>query len=221
MKPMKYKLIAFDLDGTITYHKSSWQYIHERLGIWDDTAHIYQEQFLANKISYKKFCELDAAHWRGITVKKLNGIFKELPYVKNAVSGLKSLKSMGFILVAISTGLQFIIEKIKEEFIFDHAVSNMLMIKDGIVTGKVKINIGYRGKGKVLHKILKHYNIRPHEAISVGDSDGDISLARGTGYSIAINSASPAFSRTVDYECAGDDFKEVVEHIRMISFSGL
>ena len=59
---MRYKLIVFDIDGTITRHISSWRYIHEKLGLWDDRAFHYQEDFLAGKISYRRFCELDAAH---------------------------------------------------------------------------------------------------------------------------------------------------------------
>ena len=47
---MKYKLIIFDIDGTITSHISSWRYIHERLGLWAREAFTYQEQFLAGKI---------------------------------------------------------------------------------------------------------------------------------------------------------------------------
>ncbi|MCK4249717.1 MAG: phosphoserine phosphatase, partial [Candidatus Omnitrophica bacterium] len=68
---MKYKLIIFDIDGTITEHVSSWRYIHEKLDLWDVLACKYQEQFLAGRISYKKFCELDAAHWKGLSEKKI------------------------------------------------------------------------------------------------------------------------------------------------------
>ena len=71
---MKYKLIVFDIDGTITRHISSWRYIHEKLGLWDVLARKYQDQFLAGKISYRRFCELDAAHWKGMPVRKLYSI---------------------------------------------------------------------------------------------------------------------------------------------------
>ena len=81
---MRYKAIVFDIDGTVVKHISSWRYIHERLNLWDVLAHKYQDEFLAGKISYRKFCELDAAHWRGMPEKRLTVIFKRAPLAKNA-----------------------------------------------------------------------------------------------------------------------------------------
>ncbi|MGB2629666.1 MAG: phosphoserine phosphatase, partial [Candidatus Omnitrophota bacterium] len=86
---MNYKLIVFDIDGTITRHISSWRLIHEKLGLWDILARKYQEQFLAGKISYRRFCELDAAHWKGLRVKKLYAIFKNIRYSKNVKRAIK------------------------------------------------------------------------------------------------------------------------------------
>lgn len=68
---MKYKLIIFDIDGTITRHISSWRYIHEKLHLWSHRAFRYQEDFFAGKISYRKFCLLDAAHWKGMRIAKM------------------------------------------------------------------------------------------------------------------------------------------------------
>ncbi|MGD2279477.1 MAG: HAD-IB family phosphatase, partial [Candidatus Omnitrophota bacterium] len=111
---MKYKLIVFDIDGTITRHISSWRYIHEKLGLWDVLARKYQDQFLAGKISYRRFCELDAAHWKGMPIKKLYGIFRHVRYSKNAKKAIKKLKKENFKLAAISTGLQFMTERVKK-----------------------------------------------------------------------------------------------------------
>jgi len=38
MKKKKFKMIVFDIDGTITRHISSWRLIHEKLGLWDVLA---------------------------------------------------------------------------------------------------------------------------------------------------------------------------------------
>jgi len=214
---MKYKLIIFDIDGTITKHISSWRYIHEKLGLWYDLAYRYQEKFLAGKISYREFCELDAAHWKGMPEKKIRAIFQKAPYVKNAKRYLRNLKEMGFRLVAISTGLQYIADRIKKELGFHYVLSNRLISRKGILTGKVKINITHGAKGKILRRILKRFRVKPEEVIVVGDSSGDIPLVKNSGYSIAFNSSDREFSRMVDYDCGTKDFKEVVEKIVSIS----
>ncbi len=214
---MRYKLIVFDIDGTITRHISSWRYIHEKLKLWDALAHKYQDEFLAGNISYRKFCSLDAAHWRGLSENKLRQIFKNIKYSKNAVKTVKKLKKLKFKLVAISTGLQFMTDRVKKELKFDYVLSNILIAKKGRLTGGVKINITHGEKGKILKKILKKFNVKPDEVISVGDSEGDEPLLRFSGYSIAFNSSSEKLSNTADYNCGTLDFDEIFNVISRIT----
>lgn len=215
---MKYKLIVFDIDGTITKHISSWRYIHEALNLWDALAFKYQEQFLKGRISYRKFCELDAAHWKGIKDIRLRKIFKRVPYAKNVTSCVSKLKKMGFKLVAISTGLQYIADRIKDELKFDYVISNRLNIYNGCLTGGVTINISHGAKGVVMKKIIKKFHIKPSEVIVVGDSAGDSSLAKYSGYSIAFNSSDKEFSQVVDYECKTKDFMEIFDCVLSVLF---
>ena len=214
---MKYKLIVFDVDGTITRHVSSWRYIHEKLGLWDVLARKYQDQFLAGKISYRRFCELDAAHWKGIEYRKMKGIFRRVRYSRNARRAIKKLKARGFKLVAISTGLQFITDRIKEELGFDHVIGNRLNTRKGKLTGGVKINISHGAKGRTVRSILRRFGARASEMIAVGDSEGDIPMAALAGYSIAFNSSSRELSRMVDHDCRTDDFMEVYDKIMEIA----
>jgi len=213
---MNYKLIILDIDGTITQHISSWRYIHEKLGLWDKRAFKYQEAFLAGKISYRKFCELDAAHWKGISEKKIRRIFEDVRYAKNAAKVIRSLKKMGFKLVAISTGLQFMPDRLKKEFGFHYTLSNRLNSRNGRLTGGVTINISHGAKGEMLKHIFKKFNAAPHEAIGVGDSAGDIPMVKSCGYSIAFNSSDEELSKMVDYNCKTKDFSEVYKKILTI-----
>lgn len=210
---MRYKLIIFDIDGTITTHISSWRYIHERLGLWQKQAFTYQEQFFAGKISYRRFCELDAAHWKGMPVKKIRKIFRHVRYSRNAVRSISKLKDMGFKLAAISTGLQFMPDRLRREFDFDYTLSNRLVVRRGALTGGVKINLAHGAKDLILRRIFRRFGVKPRAVISVGDSEGDVPLAKKTGYSIAFNSTSSKLSRIVDYDCKTRDFGEVYQKI--------
>lgn len=210
---MAYKLIAFDIDGTITRHVSSWRYIHEKLDLWDALAKKYQDQFLAGRISYRRFCELDAAHWKGIREERLRRIFLKIRYSRNAKKVVRKLKSDGFKLVAISTGLQFVTERVKEELGFDHVIGNRLNVRKGLLTGGVRINISHGAKGRALRHLLARQGIKARQMIAVGDSEGDIPMVKMAGYSIAFNSSSEKLSAAVDYNCATSDFMEVYKKI--------
>ena len=216
---MKYRLIVFDIDGTITRHISSWRYIHEKLGLWSDRAFRYQEDLFAGRISYRKFCELDAAHWKGMPEKKIRAIFESVRYSKNAASCIALLKKAGFALAAVSTGLQFMTDRVRRELKFDYAISNRLACRNGALTGGVNINLEHGAKHTVLKSIYRKFGVKPSEVISVGDSEGDIPLARNSGYSIAFNSSSRELSKIVDYNCVTKDFKEVYRKI--ISVCGI
>jgi phosphoserine phosphatase len=169
---MKYKLIVFDIDGTITRHISSWRYMHERLGMWDTIAFKYQKKFLRGEISYRQFCEYDAAHWKGIREDRIKKIFRGTKYTRNARRYIKKLKKMGFKLAALSTGLQYIPERIKKELDIDYCLSNKLLSRGGVLTGGVRINIQYSGKGVIFRQIMKKFKAAKSETISVGDSAG-------------------------------------------------
>lgn len=214
---MKYKLIVFDIDGTITRHISSWRYIHENLGLWDALAEKYQDQFLAGKINYRRFCELDASHWKGMEARKLHAVFSKVRYSKNAKRVIGKLKKDGFKLVAISTGLQFVTDRIKKELGFHHVIGNRLNVRKGRLTGGVRININHGAKGKTVKKILDNFGVKPSEMIAIGDSEGDIPMIKLAGYSIAFNSSSEELSKIVDYECQSLDFNEVYKKIKEIN----
>jgi hypothetical protein len=40
-----YRALALDVCGVLTTHKSVWQFIHEKLGLWEGTAIRYQDEF--------------------------------------------------------------------------------------------------------------------------------------------------------------------------------
>jgi len=217
---MKYKLIIFDVDGTITKHISSWRYIHEKLGLWDALAKKYQEQFLAGKINYKRFCELDAAHWKGMSLDRIKKAFKGIEYSKNAKIVLARFKDQGFKLAAVSTGLQFITDRIRDELKFDHVIGNRLNVYKGRLTGGVRVNIRHGAKGTAVRDILKRFAIKPAETIAVGDSDGDLPMMKIAGYSIAFNSSSKELSLAADHDCLTRDFMEIYGKIRSINLGG-
>jgi phosphoserine phosphatase len=212
-----YRLVIFDIDGTITRHVSSWRYMHERLGIWDALAERYQERFLKGEITYRRFCELDASHWKGMRTSEIRKIFKEVPYSKNVVRCLRRMKRLGLRLAAISTGLQFVADRVKDEPGFDYVLSNRLLEKNGVLTGRVRIKIGHGAKGALVERLARRFGVRPRQMICVGDSDGDIPLARRCGYSIAFNCTSRRLAKISDYVCRTMDFKEIEEVIEKVA----
>jgi phosphoserine phosphatase len=185
----KFKLVIFDLDGTLTQERSIWEYIHKRLGMWYGYAEKYQQQFLAGKISYEEFCENDAQVWKGMKVEELLEIVKTVPFHPGLNELISYLKKKRLILSMVSSGLSFLSNWVHQKYGFDYSVSNDLLQENGVLTGKLKIQVYYDKKAEWVKKILKQFRVEPEEAIAIGDSKGDMDMFQMVGFSIAFNSA--------------------------------
>ena len=185
-----FKLVIFDLDGTLTKERSIWEYIHKQLGKWYGFAEEYQNQFLAGNISYEEFCEYDAQVWRGMRVEELLDIVKTVPFHSGVDEILSFLKHKGLKLSMVSSGLSLLTNWVHGKYGFDYSVSNDLLHENGILTGKVKIQVYYDKKAEWVEKILKQFEVNPKEVIAIGDSKGDIDMFQRVGFSIAFNSSS-------------------------------
>jgi phosphoserine phosphatase len=183
-----FKLVIFDLDGTLTRERSIWEYIHIRLGKWYGFAEEYQKQFLAGKISYEEFCERDAQVWKGMRVDELLEIVKTVPFHLGADELIAYLKQKRLKLSVVSSGLSILSNWVHQKYGFDYSVSNDLLQEHGVLTGKVKIQVYYDKKAEWVRRILERFDVKREEVIAIGDSRGDIDMFQMVGFSIAFNS---------------------------------
>jgi len=140
---MALRIVFFDCDGTLTTVKSSWQYIHERLGVWDRNADEFQRLFRAGEIDYLEFCRRDASLWKGMTEKRVLEIIEEIPYHDGVRETMRTLGCEGVLTVLLSTGLSFLVERVKQELGMTLAVANELVVENGVLTGDIRINVAH------------------------------------------------------------------------------
>jgi phosphoserine phosphatase len=188
-KNQPFKLVIFDLDGTLTQERSIWEYIHKQLGKWYGFAEEYQKQFLAGKISYEEFCERDAQVWKGMKVEELLEIVKMVPFHPGVDQLINYLKQKGLKLSMVSSGLSLLTNWVHDQYGFDYSISNDLLHENRILTGKVKIQVYYDKKAEWVEKILKRFKVTPEQVIAIGDSKGDMDMFQMVGFSVAFNSS--------------------------------
>ena len=184
-----FKLVIFDLDGTLTRERSIWEYIHIRLGKWYGFAEEYQKQFLAGKISYEEFCERDAQVWKGMKVEELLEIVRTVPFHSGADELIAHFQQKGLKLSVVSSGLSILCNWVHQKYGFDYSVSNDLLHENGVLTVKVKIQVYYDKKAEWVKRILERFDLRREEVIAIGDSIGDIDMFQMVGFSVAFNSS--------------------------------
>jgi phosphoserine phosphatase len=185
----RFKLVIFDLDGTLTQERSIWEYIHKQLGKWYGFAEEYQKLFLAGKISYEEFCERDAQVWKGMKLVELLEIVKSVPFHLGADKLINHLRNKGLKIAMVSSGLSLLSDWVHKKYGFDYSISNDLLHENGVLTGKVKIQVYFDKKAEWVKRILRQFRMRPEEVIAIGDSAGDVDMFQMAGFSIAFNSS--------------------------------
>ena len=209
----RFKLVIFDLDGTLTVEKSIWQYIHKRLGKWYGFAENYQEQFLAGHITYEQFCELDAQVWKGMKKEQLLEIVQAVPFHPGADQLIHYFKGKGLKLAMVSSGLSILSDWVHQKYGFDYSVSNELLHENGILTGKVRIQVYFDQKAEWVGRILERFRAAPQECIAIGDSAGDRDMLQMAGFSVAFNSSCQDLEKIAHLCVNHPNLAEIIPHL--------
>ncbi|MBA4390212.1 MAG: phosphoserine phosphatase [Syntrophus sp. (in: bacteria)] len=212
---MPIKVVFLDCDGTLTKITSSWEYLHRRLDLWTANADAYQTLFQEGKIDYYEFCRRDALLWRGLPVSRINEIVNEIPYRDGVAEAIALLKKLGVFTVIISSGLSFLVNRVREDLSIDMAISNELTSQAGLLTGGVKINVEYNQKDCIVRNILRDLGFEKKESSAVGDGDGDRGMFDEVGLPIGLCLGGESCSCHEGTTRAGT-FADVVEIIRRL-----
>ena len=212
---MAIKVAFFDCDGTLTKIKSSWEYLHRRLNIWDNNAEHYQTLFREGKINYYEFCRRDALLWRGLSVSRITSMLEGIAYRSGSFDTIQSLKKRGVLTVILSTGLSLLVEKVKNDHGIDVAISNDLLSRNGYLTGDIKINVNFNEKGCIVEKMLGELGLTRAEACALGDGEGDAGMFEAVGLAIGLHhndSAVRGVKRTIRGDSMLDMIRVVEEY---------
>ena len=209
----QFRAVLFDLDGTLTPVASVWQHIHEVLGLWEDEARRHLEAFTRGAIDYREFCARDAAHWKGMPEGRLRAITDAIPYRAGARECVRAFQDRGVVVGLVSTGLTLLAERVHRELDLAYAIANRLVALHGVLTGDVKINVEHGCKGEAVDLFCGQFGVDYREVITVGDSDGDVSMFEHSGYAVAFNPATETTARSASVVCLGESLRSVWEHL--------
>jgi phosphoserine phosphatase len=180
--------VIFDLDGTLTKTPSPWQYVHERLGVWENTASRYLEEWLSGKISYEEFCQRDTRLWNGRTVDEIYSYLDEIEWNRHVPVVVQELVEAQIPSVIISSGFKYVAAKIQERC----GWSPLAIYANELVEGPmVRINVSGDFRSPISKKALAERAlaaVRSNLANSlvVSDTTRDLEQLSDCGYKLHI-----------------------------------
>jgi phosphoserine phosphatase len=210
---MSLKIVFLDCDGTLTTVKSSWEYLHRKLGLWDNHADEFQRLFREGKIDYYEFCRRDALAWKGLFVERVMEVIDEIPYHDGARELADWLQAEDIPSVILSTGLSFLVERVRKELGITRALSNDVLVHEGRLTGEIKIHVEHDNKGYWVQRILRELDIAPGDAAAIGDGEGDRDMFESVGLSIGYH-PHPKLLPLIDHAIYNGSLASAAELLR-------
>ncbi len=200
---MKVKLAIFDVDGVLVPVRSSWNYIHERLGVADEAERV-KEMFVSGGIDYVKWLELDTRLWinaRGgkLHKRELLEILSDIEINKEAPQVFRWLRKRGVRVAMVSGGVDLLVSRIAETLGADIWLANKLSFdkKGYLVPGGLPL-VGV-WKDRAVKLIVNELGISLSETAFIGDSEWDAPAMAIVGYPISYGPHSEALKGVAKY----------------------
>jgi phosphoserine phosphatase len=212
-----YKLICFDLDGTlIDETEYIWLTIYEHLSVDLIDTQKAAKKFWAKKITYEEWCQNDLSFLKekNMHLKHFKEIAKKLKVMKGALETISELKKKGIKIAVISGSVDIMVDILFPKDIFDHVLINKIVFdKKGYVNDIVPTKYDCDEKATGLLMLCKKEKITTKECVFIGDNKNDISAAKAAGLAISFNSKSAELDSVCRVVIKEKDLRKSLKHI--------
>ena len=209
----KLRLVAFDIEGTLTVDPTIWEIMHRKLGSWESHGNPYWQRFRRGEFDYDTFAKMDVASWKGASHAALVESAREVRYVTGCEEVVRALHERGIVICAISCGLDVLSQRLSDELGVQHHFANSALHENGTLSGELLINVPYKEKGRILTELLRQLDVDPKNVASVGDHHVDLPMFRASRFSIAFNSNEPEVNCAATCSVSSESLTAILDHL--------
>lgn len=215
----KYKLVCFDVDGTLIDNVTfSWQIFHDYFQTDKHRREDARKKFFNGEITYLQWAEHDIALWKEKNAKKEDFLkaISNLRLMNGALETLSELKKQNLKLAIISGSLNVVLEKFipnYEEIFDDVFLSRIYFDEKGNISKVDATEFDMDGKALALRKIAEREKIKLKECVFVGDYLNDMKIMQEAGLGIAFNCNYDELRKAANVCIDKKDLREILKHI--------
>jgi len=191
---LEVKLAAFDLDGTVLEHNSSWVAIHRHFGTEHNGAaslRLYTE----GKIDYREFMRRDISSWpKKVARDEIVSILSDYKVRREAPGVFKELRSRGIMTALVTSGIDILARDVAADLEIDHWVANGLRFdRDGMLLPRGVGRVDPTRKDIAYQRLLSKIGIPSKKTIAVGDTVYDLAFLKSAakGFMLAHSTRVP------------------------------
>ncbi|MBR9692522.1 HAD-IB family phosphatase [Candidatus Woesearchaeota archaeon] len=219
---MKYKLVCFDLDGTLVEgidHPQYWNTLHRHIQGEKKGAAFEEEciaRFKAGTLSYKEWLDEDMGDFQrlGATKKDFEDAAKRHRPMNGAEKTIAELHKRGYKLGVISGALKILVDTLFPNYPFEDVFVNEIDFDEkGLIAGWKDTVYDQGSKYKALHAICEREGISISETVFVGNGENDIDILKEAGLGIAFLPESEKVSAAADVVVTEPDVRKILDFL--------
>ena len=210
-----YGLVAFDMDGVLVDHPSSWTWVHKHLKVDNEASLV---AYIEGRIDDREFMRRDINKWlsvrRDLCLRDIDEILRPVPVTPGIRETVSALHSHGMRCVIVSGGLDMAAKRIAEANGFDDHIANSLACdENGHLTGEGVLRVELTNKRQALERFQERYGVPAERTVAIGNSFVDVSMFSTSGLSIAFNPIDETVERSADVVLRSRDLRDVLRPI--------
>ncbi|NMC61344.1 MAG: HAD-IB family phosphatase [Candidatus Methanofastidiosa archaeon] len=213
-----FKAIVFDLDGVIIESHSSWERLHEYFNADEAKRKENMKRYFSGEINYGQWIREDVALWKvngNLPHKsKVEDALKNFVFIDGAEQCIKTLKENSFDLFIVSAGIDVLAEMAGKILGIKNIWANGFQYDEkGYLTGGDVWRVDLLRKDIVMKQIMRKFNLRKDEIISIGDSKYDIPMFELSSMSIAFDPKDEDVKKEADYVICERNLLRILDYI--------
>jgi phosphoserine phosphatase len=190
------RLVVLDVDSTLIQDEVV-ELLADEAGCGEQVRAV-TERAMAGELDFESALRERVRRLAGLDTEALERARSRVRLTPGARTFVRTLKRLGYSVGIVSGGFTHFTDPLARELDLDHAVANVLEVRDGRLTGEVLGEVVDRArKAQLLQEFADAEGIPVSQTVAVGDGANDLDMIAAAGLGVAFN-ARPVVQQAAD-----------------------
>ncbi|MGB8652468.1 MAG: phosphoserine phosphatase SerB [Mycobacteriales bacterium] len=190
------RLVVMDVDSTLVQGEVI-EMLAAEAGCEAEVARVTAAA-MAGELDFEQSLRARVALLEGLPVQAVDRVRAGVRLTPGGRTLVRTLKRLGWTVGIVSGGFTAVTDDLRDQLGLDHALANVLEVRDGRLTGQVVGDVVDRaGKAAALRRFAAEEGLRPEQTVAIGDGANDLDMLEAAGLGIAFN-AKPVVRDAAD-----------------------
>jgi phosphoserine phosphatase len=190
------RLVVMDVDSTLVQGEVI-EMLAAEAGCEAEVARVTAAA-MAGELDFEASLRARVKLLAGLPVEAVDRVRAAVRLTPGGRTLVRTLKRLGWTVGVVSGGFTVVTDDLREQLGLDHAIANVLEVRDGLLTGEVVGPVVDRAaKAAALRRFTAEEGLLPEQTVAIGDGANDLDMLAAAGMGIAFN-AKPVVRDAAD-----------------------